>query len=61
MVPGVKMKERIEVIFEALQKLDIKATPNNVSILDGVYDVLRQIYQEEGQNNADNTEGSNDN
>ena len=55
------MKERIEVIFEALQKLDIKATPNNVSILDGVYDVLRQIYQEEGQNNADNTEGSNDN
>ena len=39
------MREQIEDVFNALQNLDIKATPNNVSILSGVYDVLREIYQ----------------
>ena len=38
------MKEKVENIFNALQMLDIKATPNNVSILDGVFSVLREIY-----------------
>lgn len=42
------MKEKIAEAFEALKQLDIKATPNNVSILDGVYDVLRIIYNELG-------------
>lgn len=40
------MKERIEAIFNTLQALDIKATPNNVSIMHGVYAELRGIYQE---------------
>ena len=40
------MKDRIEAIFNTLQTLDIKATPNNVSIMDGVYAELRGIYQE---------------
>lgn len=46
------MKEQIRDIFTALQELDIKATPNNVSILDGVYATLREIYQrlEESEN-----------
>ena len=55
------MKERIENIFEALKQLDIKATPNNVSILNGVFEVLRGIYQEMGEENeraAVDSEGS---
>ena len=40
------MKEQIEKVFEALKLLDIKATPNNVSILNDVFIVLRGIYQE---------------
>ena len=38
------MKEKIKSVFDALKELDIKATPNNVSILNGVFDVLRDIY-----------------
>lgn len=38
------MKDKIETIFEALKLLDIKPTPNNVSILNGVYDLLRDMY-----------------
>ena len=49
------MKEKIEEVFNSLQGLDIKATPHNVSILDGVFNVLRGIYQEsEGKDNAGN-------
>jgi hypothetical protein len=40
------MKNRIEWIFNSLQALDIKATPNNVSIMDGVFAELRGIYKE---------------
>ena len=39
------MQEKLNDVFTALQGLDIKATPNNVSILDGVYATLREIYQ----------------
>lgn len=39
------IKDRIESVFNALQDLDIKATPRNVSILCGVFDVLKDIYQ----------------
>ena len=50
------MKEKIEAVFNALQELDIKATPHNVSILDGVYDVLREIYNGGGAD-ADSISG----
>ena len=47
------MLEKIEDIFNALQELEAKPTPHNVSILSGVYQVLREIYQEmEGTENA---------
>ena len=49
------MKEQIEAVFNALKELDIKATPHNVSILDGVYDILREIYNG-GNDNAGNPE-----
>ena len=42
------MQEKIEEIFNALQMLDMKPTPNNVSIMDGVYLILREIYNELG-------------
>ena len=38
------MKEKIETVFNALQELDIKATPHNVSLLSGVFDLLRDLY-----------------
>lgn len=40
------MKEIIYEIFEALKKLDIKATPGNVSILNGVFLNLKAVYAE---------------
>ena len=53
------MKEKIREIFEALQLIDIKQTPNNVSILNGVFAYLREIFKElEEQVNA-GTEGRN--
>lgn len=39
------MPEKIEMVFEALKGLELKPTPANVSIMDGVYSVLREIYQ----------------
>jgi hypothetical protein len=49
------MKERIEVVFEALKELDMKPTPGNVSIMNGVYEQLRAVYNElkEGEENAE--------
>ena len=52
---GISMKEQIEAVFNALKELDIKATPHNVSILSGVYDILREIYNG-GNDNAGNPE-----
>ena len=47
------MKEKIEECFNALQGLEIKATPRNVSVLDGVFSLLREVYSElEGMENA---------
>lgn len=40
------MKEIIESVFNRLQELDIKATPNNVGIMDYVFQTLRNIYKE---------------
>ena len=40
------MKEVIYEIFEALKKLDIKATPGNVSIMNGVFANLKAVYAE---------------
>ena len=48
------MKERIEVVFNALKQLDMKPTPGNVSIMNGIYEQLRAVYNEmkEGEENA---------
>ncbi len=48
------MKEKIKACFDALQALDIRPTPANVSILNGVYERLRAVYNEleEGKENA---------
>lgn len=43
------MKEKIESVFNALQELDVRPTPQNVSILNAVFEVLRGIYQEMGE------------
>ena len=43
---GIDMKEKIEEIWNALQGLDMKPTPHNVSIMSGVYDFLRAIFQD---------------
>lgn len=40
------MKEMIAVVFDSLKELDVKSTPHNVSILNGVYEILRGIYHE---------------
>lgn len=40
------MKEKLSKVYDVLQKLDIKPTPNSVAILDWVYTVLREIYEE---------------
>ncbi len=54
--------DKIETIFEALKLLDIKPTPNNVSILNGVYEMLRDMYNKEkegvaGEGQTVDTEG----
>ena len=53
------MKEKIEEIFNVLQSLDMKPTPHNVSILNGVYSFLREIYKElEVQENVGTENGT---
>ncbi len=47
------MKETVSSIFEALQRLEMPPTPKNTSIMNGVYNALKQIYAEmEEKNNA---------
>lgn len=49
------MKKVIESVFDTLQDLDMKPTPHNVSIMDYVYQTLRNIYKEmEEAENAGN-------
>ena len=40
------MEEKVKAVFEALKQLDIKATPGNVSIMNGVFTYLKEIYAE---------------
>ena len=42
------MKEKLETVFDSLQMLELKPTPSNVSILNGAYVILREIYKELG-------------
>lgn len=48
------MKEKVESCFNALRELDLKPTPHNVSILHGVYEILRSLYREMEENNEGN-------
>ena len=50
--------EELETVYNALQELDIKPTPHNVSILNGVYELLRQVYhkEDEPENGEENAE-----
>ena len=50
------MKEKVEEVFNALKELDMKPTPSNVSIMDGVYSLLREIYRELEQTEDKNNE-----
>lgn len=42
MTPAQKLSD----VFDALQNLEIKPTPNNTEILHGIYSVLREVYKE---------------
>ena len=42
------MLEKIEAVLMALQELEIKTTNNNVMILAGVFNTLREIAEEGG-------------
>jgi hypothetical protein len=55
------MEEKIKAVFDTLQMLDIKATPNNVSILDAVFNTLREIYSGEVAASAVDTDGQHGN
>lgn len=53
------MKDEILAVFEILKDLEIKPTPNNVRIMDAVYNSLRKVYQEMGEKeNARSTSDS---
>ena len=43
------MRENVESVFNMIQELEIKPTPNNVSILNAVFSILREIYKEMGE------------
>lgn len=49
------MKEELKEIFNTLKKLKIDATPENVSIMMGVYTLLKAMY-----NRLDAEEGDGD-
>lgn len=53
------MKDKVNEIFNALQELDIKATPHNVAILDGVFDFLRQIYADTVKKDGEQQDANN--
>ena len=40
------MQNKIEEAFDALQELNMKPTPHNVSIMIGVYEILKEVYAE---------------
>lgn len=58
-----EIKGKITAVFEALKKLDIKATPGNVSIMYGVFNFLKEIYADldkEQENGGDCNGGPED-
>lgn len=44
-------QQKVDEIFTTLQKLEMAPTPNNVSIMSGVYMLLREVYAETGEKN----------
>ena len=50
------MKEKIELVYDALQRLEMKPTPVNTSVMNGVYSILREIYKELGENEVAKSE-----
>lgn len=40
------MKEQLSFVYDSLQGLELKPTPNNVNIMDAVYSTLREVYKE---------------
>lgn len=46
------MKEKLSTIYDALQELQIKPTAHNTSILNGVFNLLKEIYDEMGDDNG---------
>ena len=40
------MINKINAVYDALKELDMKPTPNNTSIMAGVYRVLKEVYAE---------------
>lgn len=44
------MREKLKAVFEALKKMEIRATPENVSIMTGVFQYLKEIYAEMEEN-----------
>ena len=53
------MKENVTEVFDALQHLEMKPTPHNVSIMNGVYNVLKMIYKELEEKENVGTESGN--
>lgn len=49
------MKDDINAVFEGLKKLEMAPTPNNVSIMNSVYIILKKVYKGmEEKENAEN-------
>lgn len=42
------MKEKISEIFDAVQKLNVLSTENNVTLLSFILSSLREVYNEMG-------------
>lgn len=50
------MREKVEEVFNALKELDMKPTPHNVSIMNGVFSFLREVYRELEESDNGGTE-----
>ena len=51
------IQDELREIFNTLKKLKIDATPENVSIMTGVYEMLKQIYAELDEKEGDTCDG----
>ena len=54
------MKQKLSDIYDALQELDIKPTPNNTKILCGVFSVLQEVYKELDEKEGAENDGRTD-